>query len=1012
MIPIQAINESVTQRFLHALRQQGFGGDIENSWAQRTVYATDNSVYERQPQAIVLPKDTNDLQVIARLLQEERFRQVHVTARGGGTGTNGQSLTDGIVVDVSRHMNRILHIDADKRQVRVQAGVVKDQLNAALKPHGLFFAPELSTSNRATIGGMINTDASGQGSCTYGKTRDHVLALKSVLLGGEVLESSALSAHTWQQDIAHLPAQVQQLYQALHQLVQDHRQEIQDAFPELNRCLTGYDLPHVLEQEVFNINSVLCGAEGSLALVSEATLNVLPIPKARMLVNISYANFQDALKDANALMVKQPLSIETVDSKVLSLAKADIVWTQVAEFFPEQAGQDAVMGINLVEFVGDDWEILRTQVQHFIEHLTQDLSVVRLNVTVAEGEAQIERVYSMRKRSVGLLGNVQGERRPQPFVEDTAVPAHNLAAYIAEFRQVLDQMQVEYGMFGHVDAGVLHVRPALDMKRSEDAAKIKPITDQVVQLVHKYGGVLWGEHGKGLRSEYAPTFFGAVYPLIQQVKALFDPHNQLNPGKIATPATLPEATLTKVDAVTFRGSLDRHIDSAVWNSFHNAVHCNGNGACYNYDVDDAMCPSWKALRDRVHSPKGRASLMKAWLREQSDVLAQEAQIQNQSTFQNILHQVALRFQDASKDGDDFSHQVYDAMKGCLSCKSCAGQCPVKVNVPDFKARFLQLYHQKYPRPWRDFAIGQLEQALPLMTRFPRAYNRIMDVKWVQKLQQQVLKISDAPRLSEHTQIHWSQLNVTVLEPKQLHQFDRQQFHAGNSVLLVQDAFTRYFDTEVWVAWLKLLQRLNIKAFVLPFHANGKPLQVQGFLGQFERLVRKNTAFLEQAAQLGLPMVGLDPAMTLVYRQEYPKALNMRQLPFEVQLPQEWLLARLPTITSRSHHDGGEYVLAAHCTEKTNAPQATHQWQQIFQHFGLDLKVAKTGCCGMSGTYGHESEHVATSAKIYSQSWQKMLEQAPVSGRVLATGYSCRSQVKRLSQQRLNHPVEALLEHLS
>lgn len=1012
MIPIHVAPQPLTEQFLSVLKQQGFDGDIETSAAQRTVYATDNSVYERAPQAIVLPKTTQALQLITRLLAQPHFQSVTVTARGGGTGTNGQSLTESIVVDVSRHMNRILDIDVVKRQVRVEAGVVKDQLNAALKPHGLFFAPELSTSNRATIGGMINTDASGQGSCTYGKTRDHVLALKSVLLGGEVLESQALSRQSWQQDIAPLSESLQHKFTVLHELVSQNQQAIQDAFPELNRCLTGYDLPHVFEREQFNINSVLCGAEGSLGFIAEATLNVLPIPTERVLVNISYANFQDALNDANALMAKKPLSIETVDSKVLGLAKADIVWAQVAEFFPEQADKAPVMGINLVEFAGDDAQQLQQTVQAFLQHLQDDSSVERLNVTQAQGEAEIERVYSMRKRSVGLLGNVQGERRPQAFVEDTAVPPHNLAAYIAEFRQVLDEMQVEYGMFGHVDAGVLHVRPALDMKVPSDAAKIKPITDAVVALVHKHGGVLWGEHGKGLRSEYAPTFFGAVYPLIQQVKALFDPFNQFNPGKIATPATMPQARLTAVDEVAFRGQLDQQIATPVWNSFHNAVHCNGNGACYNYDTNDAMCPSWKALRDRVHSPKGRASLMKTWLRSQGDVLALESHIQNQSTFQSVMHQIALRFQDASKRSDDFSHEVYDAMKGCLSCKSCAGQCPVKVNVPDFKARFLQLYHHQNPRPLRDFAIGQLETGLPLLTRFPKAYNMVMDNAWVQRLQEKVLKLVDVPRMSEETVLDWNHFNVTVLGEKALSGFDKERFNASNSVLLLQDAFTRYFDTTVWKAWLQLLQRLSIKVFVLPFAANGKPLQVHGFLGQFERLVRKNTAFLERAAQTGLPLVGLDPAMTLVYRQEYPKALNVRELPFEVLLPQEWLVNRLDEFTLRSYQRPETYVLAAHCTEKTNAPHATRQWQQIFQHFGLTLNTVSTGCCGMSGTYGHEAEHQDTSKKIYSQSWQPMLAQAVDTNRVLATGYSCRSQVKRLSQTRLQHPVEALLNHLS
>ncbi len=518
------------QQFLAALKISGFRGEISADYASRVVLATDNSIYQRLPQAAVFPLDADDVARVARLIAEPAYEKVVITPRGGGTGTNGQSLTDGIVVDLSRHMNRILEINVEQRWVRVQAGVVKDQLNAALKSAGLFFAPELSTSNRATVGGMINTDASGQGSCTYGKTRDHVLELEMILRGGERLRGLPLAEDELAAQCAR-DDRVGEVYRCARQIIDEQGELIKARFPDLNRCLTGYDLAHLREADQrFNLNSVLCGAEGSLGFVVEARLNVLPIPKHTMLVNIRYAGFMDALRDARALMALKPLSIETVDSKVLLLAMQDIVWHGVAEYFPENP-ERPTLGINLVEFCGDDPEDLQRRVEAFLEHLQSDRTVERLGHTLAIGQAAVNKVYGMRKRAVGLLGNVAGEARPQPFVEDTAVPPQHLAEYIAELRELLDSHGLQYGMFGHVDAGVLHVRPILDMKDPQQAALVRPVSDGVAALTQRYGGLLWGEHGKGLRSEYAPAFFGELYPALQALKAAFDPLNQFNPAK-------------------------------------------------------------------------------------------------------------------------------------------------------------------------------------------------------------------------------------------------------------------------------------------------------------------------------------------------------------------------------------------------------------------------------------------------------------------------------------------------
>ncbi|MBS7660420.1 FAD-binding oxidoreductase [Pseudomonas lalucatii] len=996
------------REFLEALVAAGFQGEIAVDHATRTVLATDNSIYQRLPQAAVFPRDAADVQRLARLAGEARFRQVTLTPRGGGTGTNGQSLSDGLLVDLSRHMNRILEIDVAGRWARVQAGVVKDQLNAALRPHGLFFAPELSTSSRATLGGMINTDASGQGSCTYGKTRDHVLELHSLLLGGEALHSRAL-------DAAELAAacargdRVGAVYRCARAIADEQAALIAARFPPLNRCLTGYDLAHLREADGrFNLNSLLCGAEGSLGLVVEAKLNLLPIPRHSLLLNVRYASFMDALGDARALMARAPLSIETVDSRVLQLAMQDIVWHGVAEYFPDDP-QRPTLGINLIEFCGDDEDELAQRVAAFIEHLRIDRSVERLGHTLARGAAAVARVYAMRKRAVGLLGNVAGEARPQPFVEDCAVPPERLPAFIAEFRALLDGHGLAYGMFGHVDAGVLHVRPALDMKDAAQAALVRPLSDAVAALTRKYGGLLWGEHGKGLRSAYAPQFFGELYPALQALKAAFDPHNQLNPGKIATPLGA-DAHLLAVDEVPLRGEFDRQIDARIWRSYQGGLHCNGNGACYNHDPDDAMCPSWKATRRREQSPKGRAALIREWLRLQGeqgvDVLASAEAIR--AGRGPGLWRRLRNSQGRSRDQADFSHEVYDAMAGCLACKSCAGQCPVKVDVPEFRARFLELYHGRYLRPAKDYLIGSLEFSLPYLARVPGLYNALLAARPVRHLLQRAGLVDSPPFSRLDLAPVLARWRVRTATPAALAALTAEQ--RRRSVVLVQDAFTRYFETPLLADWIELIGRLGYAVYLAPYAANGKPLQVQGFLGAFARVARRSAARLRALAEQGVPLVGLDPAMTLVYRQEYPKLLGAEACP-NVALPQEWLARVLPATPAWAGDGGETYQLLDHCTEKSNAPAASALWAELFRRCGLGLEQPPSGCCGMAGTYGHERRNLATSRAIYRLSWAPRVQAGAGAGRLLASGYSCRSQVKRLDQQALAHPLQALLAQL-
>ncbi|MDG4924184.1 FAD-binding and (Fe-S)-binding domain-containing protein [Glaesserella parasuis] len=1015
----------LVQQYLAELKQQHFSGDIASNYADRLSLTTDNSVYQQLPQAILFPKSVADVVILTKLAQKTAFQALTFTPRGGGTGTNGQSLNNNIIVDLSRHLTQILELNLQERWVRVQAGVVKDQLNQFLKPHGLFFSPELSTSNRATLGGMINTDASGQGSLQYGKTSDHILAIKAVLMNGDILETQAVKTDDFfaNVDQLNLTANGKKLHSEIFQRCQALSPTVLKELPQLNRFLTGYDLKNVFNDDLseFNLTRILTGSEGSLAFICEAKLNLLPLPEYRTLINIKYNSFDAALRSAPFMLQAQALSVETVDSKVLNLAKQDIVWHSVSDLLSEDE-HNPILGINIVEYASND----KAQNEARIAKLCQALDEKIQNGTsgiigyqLCNDLASIEKIYAMRKKAVGLLGNAKGWAKPIAFVEDTCVPPEHLADYIVEFRQLLDDHGLDYGMFGHVDAGVLHVRPALDLCDKAQVAKFKTISDQVVELTAKYGGLIWGEHGKGMRSAYGERFFGeTLWKELRYIKQLFDPQNRLNPGKICTPLD-SQSSLYPIDS-QMRADLDRQIPIQVREAFKGAMNCNGNGLCFNFDVHSTMCPSMKVSGNRLFSPKGRATLVREWLRllAEQNVSPDELIFEKQQTSAKLVDFAKkIRNQWRKSQEYDFSHEVKSAMDTCLACKACASQCPIKIDVPTFRSQFNELYHRRYLRPLKDYVVANLEFVAPIMAKQPKLFNFFSANKLAETVVSKTIGMVDLPALSVPTLqqqlVEIGYQGKTLEELEQLATSGQLDTEICKYVLVVQDPFTSYYDAKVVADFVQLAQKLGFKAIVLPFNPTGKAQHIKGFLHKFANTARTQAELLNRVAKLGIAMVGVDPALTLIYREEYRQILKDDCGEFKVLLAHEWLLAQLKNgsldhCKKSAETDRLPWHLFAHCTESTSLPNSLKEWQQIFAHFGETLTAENIGCCGMAGTFGHETKHLAMSKGIYAQSWQVKLQGKTLS-RCLATGYSCRSQVKRMEHQLLKHPVQALLE---
>lgn len=678
----------------------------------------------------------------------------------------------------------------------------------------------------------------------------------------------------------------------------DNRQLIIDKFPKLNRFLTGYDLRHVFNDDMseFDLTRILTGSEGTLAFITEARLDITPLPKVRRLVNVKYDSFDSALRNAPFMVDARALSVETVDSKVLNLAREDIVWHSVSELITDVPDKE-MLGLNIVEFAGDDETVIDAQVASLCERLDELIAREEAGVIgwqLCTELAGVERIYAMRKKAVGLLGNAKGAAKPIPFAEDTCVPPEHLADYIAEFRALLDGHGLSYGMFGHVDAGVLHVRPALDMCDPQQEVLMKQISDEVVALTAKYGGLLWGEHGKGFRAEYSPAFFGdELFAELRKIKAAFDPQNRLNPGKICPPEGI-DAPMMKVDAVK-RGTWDRQIPLVVRQTWRGALECNGNGLCFNFDAKSPMCPSMKISLNRIHSPKGRATLVREWLRLLADRGVDPVRLENAlASKRPSLRSLIARTRNtwhANKGEYDFSHEVKEAMSGCLACKACSTQCPIKIDVPEFRSRFLQLYHTRYLRPLRDHLVATVETYAPLMARAPKTFNFFINQPLVRKLSAKHIGMVDLPLLStpslQQQMVGHRSANMTL---EQLEALSAAQ--KANTVLVVQDPFTSYYDAQVVADFVRLIEKLGMQPVLLPFSPNGKAQHIKGFLTRFAKTAKKTSEFLNRVAKLGMPMVGVDPALVLCYRDEYKLALGDARGDFHVQLANEWLATAL------------------------------------------------------------------------------------------------------------------------
>ncbi|MBP9742885.1 MAG: FAD-binding oxidoreductase [Burkholderiales bacterium] len=953
----------IVDQFKTSLIEHGFSGDFHIDYSTRLVNATDNSIYELLPEAVIQPRHIDDVQSLMRVANYPQFKALVFTARGGGTGTNGQALSDAMVIDFSRYMQRILHFDLQAQTITVEPGIILSDLNQFLKAHGLFFAPNVSTADRATIGGMIATDAAGKGSLIYGKTSDHLISLKLILADGRLLESKELSISK----LAEADTEYSFIKEIIALLDNDAIQdEIKRRFPRLKRQLSGYNIQQCYKDGQFNLSRLIAGSEGTLGLVVAATLKLLPIPRYRALVVVHYNSFIEALKAARELINHQPLAIETVDEKVQKSAQTLPNWPILAKLL-NSAGKNYIS--NFVEFVDDD----NTSLIHSVTRLTNDLDKNNANYVVINDANQINQLWSIRSLAVGLAGKIPGDKKPVAFVEDAIVPPEYLADFVIELQQILDSCQLNYAMYGHVDVGCLHVRPALNMQDNKEREKIRPLTEEIIRLLDKYHGILWGEHGKGFRGEFVPHVFGAaLYAILCQIKSLFDPHNRFNPGKLTVPYRSNQQ-LFKIDQVPMRGELDQMIDKNKQIQFSAAMLCNGNGACFNHELSNVMCPSYKVTGDRIHSPKGRAMLVKEWLRK-------------------------LSLADSS-DGV-VADLVMKAMNGCLGCKGCSGKCPTQVSIPDLRSTFLFHYHKAYKRRnLNQLLTGYIEHLLPAIAKFPRLWNFLVRHKLLPSC-----GMSDFPQFN-----YLISLNQLLREKKVARYRNCSQILPSNAVVIYADVFTGLLEVDVLLAFIDVIIKLGFIPYIIYPRVSGKALIVGGFIEQFKKNVVQLDKLLAPLFKQNIPVVGIENTIVLMFRDEVNKfAAKFAE---SVLTMGEFMSQNSLLLGKLDFKANSEYKLLPHCTEQAIAPNEAILWKSIFSNLGATLDIQNAGCCGMAGNYGYQKEHQQHSQDLFKMNWKAAIQPPSLNNQleVLATGFSCRSQVKRLANLKIKHPIEILAD---
>ena len=945
-------------------------GELYDDATHRILYATDASVYRELPRAVAVPRSEADVVACIRFAAEHRLP---VTPRAGGTSLAGQAVGAGLVVDVSKHLRKIVEIRPGEGYATVQPGVVRDQLNAALAPLGYWFGPNTSTANRCTLGGMFGNNSCGSTSISAGTTRDHVIGARVVTADGELHALGELAPKIAQAPPAGFLANGQRY---LGELLSDGqtREQIRAAFPrpEVTRRNTGYALDALLDQEgePYNLLPLLAGSEGTLAFTTLLRVRILPLPPGgATLAAVHFGTIDAAMRAAQIAMRHQPFMCEVMDDTILRLARTNAAQAKNASFVHGDP-----RAILMVEFRAETnakaQELAQAMERELLAHTAT--AGAKTATVFLRNPGEVAKAWALRAAGLGILGNMVGDAKAVACIEDTAVAVADLADYIEEIEALMRGYRQRTVYYAHAGAGEIHLRPVLNLKLTEDREAFYHITRDVARLVKKYRGSLSGEHGDGrVRAAFLEDMLGPeVYDYLVGLKAAFDPHQLLNPGKIVHAPPMNEGLRYAADQATpsYSTALDWSADEGLLRA---AEKCNGSGDCRKLD-GGAMCPSFRATLNEKDSTRGRA---------------------------NALREVLTR----NQHEDPFASPVLaEALDLCLSCKACTSECPSSVDMTNLKAEYL---YQRGDWSLRSALVSRNEWLYGMGSAAPRLGNLLLGATGaVAKRFLGVAPGRSLPKFPKQTLRKWFERRPAV--------------PAGGKgrVYLFGDEFVNLQDPHVGRATVELLERIGYTV-IWPRHAtSGRAHLSKGFLDEARERADENVTLLSGLVSQEEPLIGMEPSAILGFRDEYPKLLRGEQaerakvLAGHTYTLDEFLFSEF----SRGHLTAADFgeravrlVLHVHCHEKAlGDPAKCAAALSLPKNFAVTL--LDSGCCGMAGSFGYETEHFELSKRIAEQSLLRHLRGLDEEVIVVANGTSCRHQVKDLLGRRCLTTAEVLM----
>ncbi|HEX4346651.1 MAG TPA: FAD-linked oxidase C-terminal domain-containing protein, partial [Vicinamibacterales bacterium] len=913
----------------HELEAQ-IAGEVRFDRISRALYSTDASVYQIEPLGIVVPKTRDD---VVRTVEIARRYAVSITARGGGTSQAGQAIGAGLQLDTSKYFNRIIDISVSDRTAWVEPGVVLDELNAQLKIHGLRFAPDISTASRATIGGMISNNSSGARSVLYGKTIDHVLELDVVLADGSFARFRALDGDELSEASSGGGLEAE-CYRAVRRIATDCAAEIERRFPKVLRRVGGYNLDEFTDPgKPFNLSRLIVGSEGTLGLIVAAKINLVPLPKAKAVLAIEFAELLDALGATPAILKHKPSAVEVMDGFILSHAREN----PVLDAMRRALVSDHAGALLCVELYGDTPAELIPRLEA-IEHELQRAGVRCRwqRATSAEDQA---RIWSFREASLGLSMAMKGDEKSLSFVEDTAVSPDKLRGYIGRFLALVKKHGTSAGVYAHASVGCLHVRPVVNLKTDEGIRKFEAIANDVSDLVLEFGGALSGEHGDGLvRGPFTEKMFGPVlYDAFRAIKRTFDPDGLFNPGKIVDSPALTGNLRYGTGYKTITPAT--HFDYSDHGGMAGAVEmCSGLGACRK-KLEGTMCPSYMATLDEKHSTRGRANVLRL-------------------TMAGRLGEAGL--------GDQ---EVFDVLDLCLECRACKAECPVGVDVARFKSEFLADYWSRHGVPARARAIGSIHTIAKFGSRFAPLSNVIAasgPARWLGETMFGIDRRRTLPKWSAET------LRDLYQGPGPKAQGPEATAHRPPPIALFVDTFTNYAHPDIGLAAATVLNACGADVRLASNGCCGRPLISQGLLADATTLAEANVAALYDTASRGEPIVFLEPSCLSAVKEDAPallrgelqrkaKVIAEASVLFESYLEDELSAGRL-TLPLQKALGPSAILLHGHCHQKAMGLNAAARalLSRIPAVTVVDLDA---GCCGMAGSFGYAKEHYEVSQQI-------------------------------------------------